>query len=205
MSGDITDTLKAKSDQLNAADLMGGPMTVTVISVRVNKSSDQPVIIDIGPDMQPYKPCLSMRRLLAHLWGPKSSDWPGRSMTMYCDPQVKWAGQAVGGIRISAVTGISTTQYVPIRTSQKVVATVQVDPLIMESAVAELLPYEDTEIDKNVETWVADMAEGKYTADALIKNIERKVTLTDEQKATIASCMPVAAAHEEPIEHDPQK
>jgi hypothetical protein len=95
----LLETIVAKSDQLNAVDLIGGPITVTVKSVTKGEQ-DQPVIIGIG-ERQPYKPCKSMRRVLIACWGANPSVWIGRKMTLFCDPNVKWGGESVGGIRIS--------------------------------------------------------------------------------------------------------
>ncbi|WP_420003223.1 hypothetical protein [Arenibacterium sp. LLYu02] len=61
----ILHTIAAKSDQMNAEDLIGGPRTVFVTGVKVNTSEDQPVWIHFeGDNGKPYKPCKTMRRLL---------------------------------------------------------------------------------------------------------------------------------------------
>jgi hypothetical protein len=105
--GDMTETLAAKSDQLNAIDIIGGPITVTVTRVKVTRS-DQPVSIwteELGED-RPYKPCLSMRRVLVKAWGADSSTYTGKRMTLFNDTSVKWAGEPVGGVRISHLSHI---------------------------------------------------------------------------------------------------
>lgn len=96
----LLQTIVAKSDQLNAVDLVGGPITVEVCKVS-KCDGEQPVAIDIGSGRQPYKPCKSMRRVLIACWGSNPSVWIGRKMTLFCDPSVKWGGESVGGIRIS--------------------------------------------------------------------------------------------------------
>ena len=141
---DITETLAAKSDQLNAADLVGGGVNVTIQAVKVNKGSDQPVSIDIGQGMQPYKPCKTMRRLLAAIWGTSSVNWVGHSMTLYCDMEVMWAGQKAGGIRISHVTGISANRDIPLRSSKHKVTTYTISPLVIK-----LPEYSDESISIN--------------------------------------------------------
>lgn len=100
----LLDTIVAKSDQLNAVDLVGGPVTVRVASVSKG-DAEQPVIVGIG-DRQPYKPCKSMRRVLIACWGANPAAWIGRQMTLYCEPSVKWGGESVGGIRISHLSHI---------------------------------------------------------------------------------------------------
>ncbi len=104
---DLRATIIPKSDQLNADDLIAGPMTITVSRVLLTSASDQPVAIHYeGDNGKPYMACKSMRRVLVHAWGPDGAVYPGRSMTIYRDPAVKFGGAAVGGIRISHVSHI---------------------------------------------------------------------------------------------------
>ena len=121
----IAKTIIPKSDQLNADDLITGPITVTVVDVRQG-DSDQPVAIVID-GRQPYKPCKTMRRLLVALWGDQASYWVGKRMTLYADPDVKWGGVAVGGIRISAVSNIvdPTTVVITETRGKRKVMTIQ--------------------------------------------------------------------------------
>ena len=102
---DLADTIIPKSDQLNYDDLIAGPVTVTVKAVS-RGNADQPVNIDVGLN-RPYKPCKSMRRVLIAAWGKDGSKWVGKSMTLYGNSSVKWAGQEVGGIRISHLSDIA--------------------------------------------------------------------------------------------------
>lgn len=105
---DMMATVVPKSDQMSADDLLTGPRTITITRVVVDGSMEQPVSIFYeGDDGRPYKACKSMRRILIRAWGPDASKYPSQSMTLYCDPTVKFGGMAVGGIRISAMTGIN--------------------------------------------------------------------------------------------------
>jgi len=100
-------SVEPKSDQLNADDLVGGPATVRVKEVKRGKTAEQPVWLELdGYDGRPYKPCKSMRRVLIQLWGDSPAKWAGRSMTLYCDPNVSFGGMRVGGIRISHLSDI---------------------------------------------------------------------------------------------------
>jgi hypothetical protein len=100
-------TIVPKSDQLNSEQLLAGPMTVTVSDVRVSTSPEQPVVVHYeGEDGRPYKPCKTMRKVLILAWGEDGRAWVGKSMTLYCDPSVKFGGDAVGGIRISHLSDI---------------------------------------------------------------------------------------------------
>ena len=109
MSIDVSDlrpTIVPKSDQLNAEQLLAGPMTITVTDVRIG-SAEQPVIVHYeGENGRPFKPCKTMRKVLLFAWGPDGREWIGRSMTLYNDTQVKFGGDEVGGIRISHMSDI---------------------------------------------------------------------------------------------------
>ena len=103
----MLETIKPKSDQLNADDLIGGPRTVTVTRVSRCSGNDQPIAINYeGDDGKPYKPCKSMRRVLVRVWGDDGAAYVGRSMTLYCDPKVTYGGVEMGGIRISHMSDI---------------------------------------------------------------------------------------------------
>lgn len=108
-SHDISDlraTIVPKSDQLNAEQLLGGPMTLRLTDVRIG-SDDQPVVLHYeGDNGRPYKPCKTMRKVLIYAWGEDGRKWPGKSMTVYCDTGVKFGGMEVGGIRISHLSDI---------------------------------------------------------------------------------------------------
>lgn len=104
---DLRPTIAPKSDQLNADQLICGPMTITVRDVRVSTSDEQPVIVHYeGDNGRPFKPCKTMRKLLVAGWGANGNEWSGRSMTIYNDPAVKFGGSDVGGIRISHMSDI---------------------------------------------------------------------------------------------------
>lgn len=102
----LKDTIIPKSDQLNADQLLSGPMDITV--TRVSRGSDdQPVTINYENDQgRPFKPCKSMRKVLIFAWGEDGREWTGKSIRLFNDPSVKWGGVMVGGIRISHLSHI---------------------------------------------------------------------------------------------------
>lgn len=102
---DISGTLAAKSNQLNADDLIGGPIVVRIEDVR-HGDEDQPMVIDISGGHQPWKPGKTARRCLAACWGTRCRKWIGRSVELYRDPDVTFGGQKVGGIRVRAASHI---------------------------------------------------------------------------------------------------
>ena len=102
---DVSDTIVARSDQLNADDLISGPITVTITGVK-RCSDEQPLAVEITGH-QPFKPCKTMRRVLITAWGKDATKWTGKTLILYRDAKVKWGGEVVGGIRIQAMSHIS--------------------------------------------------------------------------------------------------
>lgn len=104
---DMSALIKPKSDQLNADDLIVGPLTIKITKVTLSGSPDQPVCLYFeGDGGKPYKPGLSMRRVLVALWGVDGNQYVGRRMRLYRDPKVRFGGLDVGGIRISHLSHI---------------------------------------------------------------------------------------------------
>lgn len=104
---DMKAAIIPKSDQLNADDLLTGPITITITGVSIKGGQEQPVAISYeGDNGKPYKSCKSMNRVLVTAWGADANNYVGRSLTLYCDPKVTWGALAVGGIRISHMSHI---------------------------------------------------------------------------------------------------
>lgn len=102
----LSDTIIPKSDQLNSDQLLGGAISILITDVK-RGSEDQPVWVHYeGDNGRPYKPCKSMRKVLIAAWGDDGHEWIGRGMTIYNDPEVKFGGIKVGGIRISHLSHI---------------------------------------------------------------------------------------------------
>lgn len=104
----ISKTITPKSDQLNADDLIGGAITIKIRDVKVLDSEIQPLQVFFeGDNNKPYKPSKGMRRVLIQLWGVEGDNFIGKSLTLYRDENVKFGGDAVGGIRISHASHIN--------------------------------------------------------------------------------------------------
>ena len=103
---DIDDTVAPKSDQLNAEDLLAGERTFTIAEVRVLDSPEQPVSVYLAefPKDRPWKPSKTSRRVMMMGWGNKSADYVGHRITLYRDPEIKFGGDKVGGIKIRAMS-----------------------------------------------------------------------------------------------------
>lgn len=110
---DMSKVIEPRSDQKNADDLLAGPITITITSVDIKPGTEQPVVIHYsGEDGRPYKPCKSMCRIMVHAWGPDANKYIGKSITLYCDPDVRWGGVSVGGIRISHMSDLNAKMVV---------------------------------------------------------------------------------------------
>lgn len=135
-SVDLSKTIAPKSDQLNADDLIAGPMTITITQVR-GVDGDQPIAVSFeGDNGKPYKPCKSMRRVLVHAWGKEGREYVGKRMTLYCDPEVAFGGVKVGGIRISHISHIDRPLVIPLTVTRAKRSPYEVRPLKAEVKAA---------------------------------------------------------------------
>lgn len=103
---DVSHTIIAKSDQLNFDDIRNGEKIIEITTVNVT-AGDQPVSIHYKNDLKkPYKPNKGMLRLLCEAWGNESDNWHGKSIKLYGEGSIRWAGQEVGGLCIRALSDI---------------------------------------------------------------------------------------------------
>lgn len=126
---DMSRFIEAKSDQLNADDLIGGPRTIVIRGVSAN-DGDQPVNIYFeGDNGKPFRPCKTIRRVMVGVWGADASKYAGRAMTIYRDDEVQFGGMKVGGIRISHMSHIDETQTVVVMKTKGKKAPMRILPL----------------------------------------------------------------------------
>ena len=129
---DMSATVLAKTDQLNADDMIGITKTITVTGVKIIPG-EQPVTIAFDGDKgKPYKPGKSMRRVLVQLWGADANAYVGRSMTLYRDSKVKFGGLDVGGIRISHMSHIASNMTMALTVTKGQKGAFTVKPLKTE-------------------------------------------------------------------------
>lgn len=126
---DMTRTIEPDSGQLNADDLMAGPVTVTITGV-TRGTPEQPVNVELAEyPGRPYRPAKSMRRVLVAAWGKDSSVYAGRRLTLYRDPRVRFGREEVGGIRISHLSHIGEAMTVMLTVTRGRRAPFTVQPL----------------------------------------------------------------------------
>ena len=135
----LRDTIVPKSDQLNYDDLVGGRrLRLRVTGLAAGASAEQPVRVQVvdaatGAKTRDYVPCKSMRRVLVAAWGDRGADWVGKIVEVFGDPTVTWAGAAVGGIRISAVSGIAEPLVLAVSSARGKRARVTIAPIADEA------------------------------------------------------------------------
>jgi len=130
---DMIKVTEPKSDQWNYDDFISGPITFKITDVRVKGGQEQPVEISLEGTPKFYRPCKSMCRVLVSAWGPDSSVYIGRALTLYGDPTIKWGGMEVGGIRISHMTNIADTMTMALTVTRANKKPFIVQPLVNQA------------------------------------------------------------------------
>lgn len=125
---DISSTLVSNSTQLDNVDLMGGPRVFTITGVTMNEG-DQPLSIALAEYNRPWKPGVTMRRLLSEMWGAESDDWIGRKVRLYRDEAVTFGKDKPGGTRISHASHLDKRVEVTLPTSKGKFGKFTVEPL----------------------------------------------------------------------------
>lgn len=129
---DMSAVIVPKSDQINAEDFLAGPAVFTIDDVAISPGTEQPVSIRLNGEKRVWRPCKSMSRVLVSAWGADAREYIGRSVRLFCDPNVTWGGMKVGGIRISHMSHIERDMVIALTATKckKVMATIK--PLEVE-------------------------------------------------------------------------
>jgi hypothetical protein len=169
----VLKSIHSKSDQLNAVDLVAGPVDVVIESISEG-AADQPWVMKIK-GYQPYKPCKSMRRVIVACWGTRPAQWVGRSIRLFCDTTAKWAGEEVGGIRISHLSHIDSTKEIQLNESRGKKKKWKIEPLA-----------EDTELRVQKVLAALESAKCQEAVDKIMKNAKSLYEICSEgQKSMI--------------------
>jgi len=130
MNIDVTKLCEARSDQLNAIDLISGARIAKITEVKIFTETEQPIHIILDDDKKrPWKCSKTSVRTLAALYTNDASKWVGKHIEIYCDETVLWGGQAVGGIRQSKAEGITSPKRLMLTKSRTKKETVIINPL----------------------------------------------------------------------------
>ena len=191
---DISATLEAKSDQLNAVDIMGAEPIIRVRDVKVKKSPDQPVEIFFdGDNNRPWKPSKGMRRILAAAWGRDSDQWIGRYAQLYFEKTVVYAGKEVGGIRVKALSDIPQQGI----TCALTISRTNRQPYHVPLLVVQTTEYPADRFAKALPAMSAKMQSGEMTLQQVIAQCQKTGQLTPDQLAQLETAAPVEIDEDE--------
>jgi hypothetical protein len=169
---DLTRAIEPKSDQLNADDLITGSRTIKITSVEVKDTEQQPVSIHFeGDNGKPYKPSKSMIRAMVQLWGKDGSKYVGKSLTLFRETSIKYAGVEVGGIYISHASDITEMERVLVTISRGKRKPIDIYPIVSKPAIKDINKAKEA------------IEKGTYT----INQIKDMYELTEEQIKTLES------------------
>lgn len=184
-------TTMAKSDQINAADLLGGPLVCQITDIQMTGAADQPISIFVDSHPQPWKPSKTSRRVLAACWSDvEPAEWVGRYVVLYNDPTVMWAGKAEGGIRTSHMSHIDGKKTIMTNATRGKKSAQTVEPYYPDSSQAPAAApvfWPDEAFAKRLAAAQQKIDSGELTAEAFIATLEKKAPMTAGQKARVKS------------------
>ena len=180
----LRDTVAPKSDRRNADDFLAGSETVKIIAVK-RGDAESPVAVHLE-NSKPWYPCKSMRRILIAAYGDNGGDWVGKSMTLYCDPAVRFGGVAVGGIRISHLSHIESDMVVSLTTTRSKRSPYTVKKLEI------LGDYPADRFAENLPAWLSAIKDGRATTKQILAKVSQSGRLTTEQINLIESTQEAA-------------
>lgn len=174
---DIVKFCEPKSDQLNNVDLIAGNKIVKITKVKVTATGTQDCTVWYeGDNGKPWKPCKTTARIMLEKWGADIQNWVGKSLELFRDPEVVYAGKKEGGIRITAMSDIPAEFETVVRISRGSTKVVKIRKLIV-AGTAPAAPPASPEL----------IAAGKKAAEqGVAKYVEWGKALTDEEKLSIA-------------------
>ncbi len=178
---DLSDTIKAKSDQLNADDLVGMEKTITVTGVSRGNAENPVVVHYEGDDGRPFKPCKTVRRILIAAWSENGNNWIGKQAKLYCDPSVRYGGKEVGGIRINALSDIEKPLQVKLSVSRGKKQDYRID--ILQPVQKKAWP--DDAFNGQFSKMSDAVTSGNMTAEQMITKFETKGALSELQRQQI--------------------
>lgn len=183
----ISFALEAKSDQLNALDIIGCDRIIKIRAVNVSKG-EQPVSVYFdGDNNKPWKPSKGMLRILAGAWSEESSAWVGKHACLYFEPSVTYAGKEVGGIRIRSLSDINEKglQFsLAINRGKR-------EPYLVPLLKVEQAIYPDDRFKKALPAMAAKMQSGEMTLQQVIAQCHKTGTLTEDQIRALEESAPV--------------
>ena len=163
---DMSRFIEAKSDQIGADDLIGGPRTFTVRGVTANEG-EQPVNVWLEGEERVFRPCKTIRRVMVAMWGADANAYVGRSMTLFRDAEVQFGGMKVGGLRISHMSHIDGARDVVVMKAKGKKAGMKILPLATNTrppalpaapalSAADPVVAQTVELPATAQDWIAE-------------------------------------------------
>lgn len=184
---DISFALEAKSDQLNAVDIMAAERVIKIRGVEVHKG-EQPVSVYFdGDNNKPWKPCKGMLRILAASWGQDSSAWVGRSAQLFYEPTVMYGGKEVGGIRVRALSDINPKGMnfsLAINRGKR-------EPYPVKLLTVDTRTYPADKFDGAFDAMVSAMRDDGKSLQSVIAQCQKTGQLTADQLARLEAAAPI--------------
>lgn len=178
----LSDTIVTKSDQLNAEDLLLSNRIIKITDVSMVRDPQQPLILNYdGDNGRPFKPCLTMRKALQFAYGDDPQNLIGKFLELYCDPEVKFGKDKVGGVRIAGMSGIKGT----IRASFTETRGKKKEYVFNRIEGVNLPPYPAGKFAQAFEAMKQYIIDGKMTHEQVINKCEQTGRLSDDQKEQI--------------------
>lgn len=185
---DITQAMQAKSDQLNAVDIMGSPIIIKVRAVDYKQGREQPVWVYYdGDNNRPWKPSKGMIRILCGAWGTETDAWIGRHARLEYESSVVYAGKEVGGVWVKAMTDIPEKGMMfslAINRSKRI-------PFPVEFLKVEVKAYPQDKFDSVKQAMIDAMQSGKMTLPQVIAQCQKTGQLTPEQLKVLEQNAPI--------------
>ena len=185
---DITEAMKAKSDQLNAMDIMGSPLVIRVRYVDYNPNREQPVWIYFdGDNGKPWRPSKGMIRIIGGAWGKMTEDWIGKYAKLFFEPSVTWAGKEVGGIWVKELSDIPEKG---LNFSLALSRTKRI-PFPVKCLKVDATDYPADKFEKALPVMTKKMQSGEMTLQQIISQCQKTGQLNAEQLKRLEGVAPV--------------
>lgn len=185
---DITQAMQAKSDQLNAMDIIGSPLVIKVRGSDYKQGRDQPLWIYFdGDNNRPFKPSKGMIRVICGAWGTETDNYIGRHMRLEYEPSVVYAGKEVGGVWIKAMSDIPEKGMMfslAINRTKRI-------PFPVDYLKVEVKPYPQDKFDTVKQAMIDAMQSGKMSLPQVIAQCQKTGQLTPEQLKVLEQNAPI--------------
>ena len=145
-------TAEPRSDQINYEDFLAGPRVYTIGGVRVG-TAEQKYDIQLQEEQRVWRPPLTVLRTLIACWGDDATVWQGRQVELYGDPSIRFGKEAVGGIRIKALSHLDEPKTVTVTVARGKRQKITIQPLPVQEAQSQ---QQGPDIDAYIEQAAGD-------------------------------------------------